>query len=92
MSDDWTLTPTEEAAMDAATAALIEQLTIDGRFATLSLLKITGALASQASGYYSATQPRFTSADNEAFQKLKVRHFTAGVDQGAVRLDVIGSA
>ena len=92
MSDNWTLTPTEEAAMDAATAALIEQLTVDSRFATLSLVKITGALASQAAGYYSATQPPFTKADAENFCGLKERHFKAGHQQGAARLDVIGSA
>ena len=92
MSDEWTLTPTEEAAMDAATEALIERLTVDKRFATLSLVKITGALAAQAAGYYSATQPPFTKADAESYAALKTRHFEAGTEQGAARLDVIGSA
>lgn len=92
MSDEWALTPIEEAAMDAATAALIEQLTVDSRFATLSLVKITGALAARTAGCYSAMQGEFSEQDAADLCELKVRHFEAGVAAVAENMKTIGSA
>ena len=72
------LSPAEAEMVDEALDLLFARATVEGRLATLTLVRVAHALEAQVSGFYEGTQPPISAEAADRLDAIRGEHYGMG--------------